>query len=479
MDTNTRAIAFDFASTMDIIQKVSLTCTHAGHAYILVVFVTGYKGDDENGERMYNTTCFYFWGGRSKGEVEKNYYFTVNAIEKVISVTEAKRKREYDALPSTELLSGGVQMNIEKMPFLKGNYVLMSDGCGAENKNAAAVHGAISCLPHSSKLNVNIQWQFACTNGFKGPWDGMGNQPKKDIRKEIILNRPGRLLIREPYDCYRFSKEKRQPEPKTATDRRMYSIDEIVHFFVIDDKHKGEVDPNDKNILLFDMRGCGWAARFSGKIKSLQSFDTNRNRAVGFASNEKSEIVVGAFNNCNCNHCIRNQGGSATIRSQCPNNAFINYHTETTQRQLYKPKNTKVSPIGFYNGPDLGDGRYTIVVSSLSDDMKGQVYGIMIKGPEVSAYARTNLKIPSVQRRVFTIENKSLYVIVRWLQQGVSGLYSFVQNEEGSDFPVNHLILPSNYQDLAISRENHIKIEEVPGPNGEPSEYSLHVNELV
>ena len=186
MDINTRAIAFDFASTMNIIQKLSLTCTHAGHAYILVIFVTSYEGDDAVGMRKYKTKCYYIWGGRSKGEVEKNYYYTIRAIGKVITVTEAKRKSEYQAFKNIEELIDGVLLNIENSDFVRGKYILMSDGCGAENKNAAAIHGAIACLPSELHVDTGTSWQFACTNAFKGPWDAMGNEPKKDIYRETV-----------------------------------------------------------------------------------------------------------------------------------------------------------------------------------------------------------------------------------------------------------------------------------------------------
>ncbi len=73
-DKDTLIMHIDFSAVFDIIQKEAITYEIPPHAMQLVIVVST-NPSDVDGKRIWDNESWHFWGEKSDGELEYNYYF--------------------------------------------------------------------------------------------------------------------------------------------------------------------------------------------------------------------------------------------------------------------------------------------------------------------------------------------------------------------------------------------------------------------
>lgn len=79
---------------------------------------------------------------------------------------------------------------------------------------------------------------------------------------------------------------------------------------------------------------------------------------------------------------------------------------------MERPRNnSKMSPGDFYSGSEqYKEDAYKVVVTTLSENKKCLIHGIMMKTSEGATYASTNLRIEKIHKGVFTVAGGEAYI---------------------------------------------------------------------
>ena len=308
-DKDTLIMHIDFSAVFDIIQKEAITCEIPPHAMQLVIVVST-NPRDVDGKRIWDNESWHFWGEKSDGELESNYYFYYEALS---HINEDKRKAAHKN-------SGGSDAS-----YTSFNYVALSDGCGEQFKQRRiALMISFLCKQFNIRYFKHV---WACTANFKCIVDSQGQTTKLCLYRHIRNDNFKDKSMHTAYDVVRvLTNHMPDPRGKGLRDdqREMMTITNRHQRYLIDKRHQDVID-DPEGVIFTDFAVKQWWSSALDGIKSMSSVEASYEDLDSVAKDVPigtRRTIVACDYACFCLHCRSKYKMDTLSRNNlqlCPN----------------------------------------------------------------------------------------------------------------------------------------------------------------